>query len=624
MLENLLQVDSLLDQYDKMASGQKMPDDLTDSAILRCIDAPTRRHLEMVMDETYTYSKLKEKLILLGKNTKSWSGDSFLKSLQTIQNPATSSATTSQGPVPMEVDQVSYGHKGKGKNKGKSGKGKKGGWFGIPYGGKSYGHGKSKSKHKGKKGKSKNKGKQSYKGKGHGSGNNNTCRLCGQQGHWGNECPNRNNVSQVNEQGGAAQGQPVDAASDGGTTSTRRTSVGSASTTSQSTTSRASNVRRVKLYNVATPPNSGPEIFELESIADVEEWYSTCMVRSVDYEVFNMATGDEADGGEEWRDDPLYGWYGNIGHDFDKVKSSADDDVDWYHVRAVPLQDSQLIVLQISVFCPKQCVRKELAAGLGERCCKMRKVVVWKLMESVQPNLNVRRGRHLAREFRGNDHGTPETFAPTSGIGSRLVLLLHICLKWFLSFMDVKGPLPQQERVLVEKPVWRCGMAGERTGEEVYFVWRRIGTAADQDPKEPVRFLKKRHFFTGAGVVISPHEKYIEELVKAHRVENRKPKATPDIAFWNVLDGDELDDEEKHTFRSSMCTLSQDRVDIQHAVRNLPQWMSKPTRPAMDGVRHLVLYLKGTPTYGVFLPYTVPSNSKLEEIHGKSSSCLNG
>ena len=225
------------------------------------------------MDETYTYGKLKEKLIMLDKSTKSWFGENFLKSLQATHNPATSSSTTSQGPVPMEVDQVSYGHKGKGKNKGKNGKGKKGGWFGFPYGGKSYGKGKSKGKHKGKKGKSKSKGKHSYKGKGYNSGigNSNTCRLCGQQGHWGNECPNRNNVSQVNDQGGAAPVQPVDAASVGGGTSTRRTSVGAASTTSQSTVSRASNVRRVKLYNVATPPLSGPEIFELESNADVEE-----------------------------------------------------------------------------------------------------------------------------------------------------------------------------------------------------------------------------------------------------------------------------------------------------------------------------------------------------------------
>ena len=61
--------------------------------------------------------------------------------------------------------------------------------------------------------------------------------------------------------------------------------------------------------------------------------------------------------------------------------------------------------------------------------------------------------------------------------------------------------------------------------------------AADQDPKDPVRFLKKRHFFTSRGVVISPYEKSFEELVKACRLENKKPKATPDIAL-ECLDGE--------------------------------------------------------------------------------------
>ena len=68
------------------------------------------------------------------------------------------------------------------------------------------------------------------------------------------------------------------------------------------------------------------------------------MLRSLDYEVFNMAAGGEADE-DQWRDDPLYGWYGNGCHDFDKLKISADDGVDWYHVHAVPLQESQLIAL---------------------------------------------------------------------------------------------------------------------------------------------------------------------------------------------------------------------------------------------------------------------------------------
>ena len=41
--------------------------------------------------------------------------------------------------------------------------------------------------------------------------------------------------------------------------------------------------------------------------------------------------------------------------------------------------------------------------------------------------------------------------------------------------------------------------------------------------------MKRRYFFAASGVVIAPHEKYIEELVKAHQMQNRNPKATPDI-----------------------------------------------------------------------------------------------
>ena len=55
--------------------------------------------------------------------------------------------------------------------------------------------------------------------------------------------------------------------------------------------------------------------------------------------------------------------------------------------------------------------------------------------------------------------------------------------------------------------------------------------AEDQDDQEPVRFLKKRHFFTHAGVIISPHEKYADELVQLYGLQHRKPKATPDVCL---------------------------------------------------------------------------------------------
>ena len=78
--------------------------------------------------------------------------------------------------------------KGKDKSKGKKGKSKVGKDF------KGNGKGKSDGKTKGKvKGKSKDGGK-SYSGAGQGKGKTlpgDTCRVCGEKGHWGRECPKR-------------------------------------------------------------------------------------------------------------------------------------------------------------------------------------------------------------------------------------------------------------------------------------------------------------------------------------------------------------------------------------------------------------------------------------------------
>ena len=59
MLENLLQFDMLLDQYE-LAAGHRVPDDLTVSTVLRCLGSATRRHLERIMDEGMDYAALKD------------------------------------------------------------------------------------------------------------------------------------------------------------------------------------------------------------------------------------------------------------------------------------------------------------------------------------------------------------------------------------------------------------------------------------------------------------------------------------------------------------------------------------------------------------------------------------
>ena len=49
-----------------------------------------------------------------------------------------------------------------------------------------------------------------------------------------------------------------------------------------------------------------------------------------------------------------------------------------------------------------------------------------------------RRCRYVAREFRAGDKGSAATFAPTSGVGARLVLVARCCFQWLLAFLYIK------------------------------------------------------------------------------------------------------------------------------------------------------------------------------------------
>ena len=252
MLESLLQMDLLLDQY-RLASGHPMPDDLVVSTVLRCIEPNLRRHLELTMDDSITYEGLKEnqKLILMDKNSRVWSGDSYLK---LVQN---SLRSDPNGPAPMEVDSINQvGGKGKYKG-GKKGKGKQKGWF--PW--------EVQWKDTERKGKAERKRKERQErkrkacgGKEKGGQDRNTCRICGQQGHWGNECPNKANTVTTayvesdiaSSAGGKAQGSGSSVAS---TTATRP------------------QIRQVRMYHLATPrAEQSPVWFDLKS-EDGECWW---------------------------------------------------------------------------------------------------------------------------------------------------------------------------------------------------------------------------------------------------------------------------------------------------------------------------------------------------------------
>ena len=46
--------------------------------------------------------------------------------------------------------------------------------------------------------------------------------------------------------------------------------------------------------------------------------------------------------------------------------------------------------------------------------------------------------------------------------------------------------------------------------------------------------------------------------------------------------------------------------------------MSRPTVAAETALKHVVLYLKGTPDFGSLLGYNLSNKSKLSEIHGRA------
>jgi hypothetical protein len=135
-----------------------------------CAPQRLREHLQLSLSETATYAQVKEQIIAYERDSKAWTQESVLKSINNAHK-----ATDSSEAIPMEVDRVEKGYKRKGKGK------------------KGRGRGPGKGKNKGKKGA---KGKNNQKGK---TGPN-QCKLCQGYGHWSNECPYKMDVNNVQEQ----------------------------------------------------------------------------------------------------------------------------------------------------------------------------------------------------------------------------------------------------------------------------------------------------------------------------------------------------------------------------------------------------------------------------------------
>ena len=190
--EQLLKLEELRRKY-QQASGKEV---LKAAILLLSLPASIRTHVSLQCPEDATDDTLREVVLRYERSTQKW----------TTQVVTGIPSTSSDGPVPMEIDRVYKGnYKGMGKDKdGRDGhksnyKNGKGGnsWFSGPKGqGKNNGGGRF-GKGPGDKGKGKVKGKgtpsqSSPTGQPHTKGSGkvpyDTCKTCGDRGHWSKEC----------------------------------------------------------------------------------------------------------------------------------------------------------------------------------------------------------------------------------------------------------------------------------------------------------------------------------------------------------------------------------------------------------------------------------------------------
>ena len=261
--EQLAQYEALVDEYERI-SDKSYSDDAKVASILLACPQSIRSHLQLWIDDSTDYDKLKAKIMQLESMMTRWD------SSNSLMMPGRASDDTSS---PMEVDYIGKGYKGKkgqkgkGKEKGKSkgkDKGKKGGdhrgewrndWKG----------GDRKGKSSWEKGQAKSKGK----GKDKGEKGKQTCHICNKPGHFARDCWRR--VQQVEETSATASGS-------GGPSSTAPT------ITSQ--------VKRIRLV---TPPDlTTTELFDLT--ANDEE------TESIDIRYLRVINLEEQEGSDEFEE----------------------------------------------------------------------------------------------------------------------------------------------------------------------------------------------------------------------------------------------------------------------------------------------------------------------------------